>query len=74
MIHKLKVRRKKEEGRRKKRMGIVNEGLLRVYKPQTILSTPIDQKVRSQVSPFKEMKKSLLQYFKPSTSVVGTDN
>ncbi|NEO54550.1 MAG: hypothetical protein F6K54_16545 [Okeania sp. SIO3B5] len=50
-------RRQKLEGRRENCLWIVFDTALRVYKPQTILSTLVDQKVRSQVSPFKEMKK-----------------
>ncbi|NER05583.1 MAG: hypothetical protein F6K17_24855 [Okeania sp. SIO3C4] len=60
-MKKAEGRRQKAEGRRENCMGILT---------QTILSTPVDQKIRSQTSPLKGMKKNQVQYFKLLTSGV----
>ena len=39
-----------------------------------IIDVNLGQKIRSQASPFKGMKKNQLQYFKPLTLGRGTDN
>ncbi|NEN89296.1 MAG: hypothetical protein F6K48_10480 [Okeania sp. SIO3H1] len=67
----------KEEGRRKKEEGRGGWGL----KLQPIINTPVDQKIRSESTPFSGIKKNQVKYLNPNTFLRnaaqtdrGTDN